>query len=140
MPYELSIASATRPCSRLSDTFTRCLNMQRALPYHRCRGWLRRWGQCMVETTEGRVAGLTFNRSVSLGNLLVILTMIGGAISLYIAHKEVIVSHELRIKYLELHTQNQLNTISTMTTTVFSIQRDIAVIKDRLEREQRTGK
>lgn len=83
-----------------------------------------------LEERSPKEGSLRFDRTISLGHLLTIATMIMGLTAAYSTYQVTVNDHESRIKFLE----RQLTITSDQMAIVWSIQRDVAVIKDRLER------
>lgn len=67
--------------------------------------------------------GLQFDKTINLGHVLTIITLIAAFTGAYTAYQVTITNHEDRITRLENQTNN-----------IWSIKQDVAVIKDRIER------
>ena len=79
--------------------------------------------------------GLRFDKTISLGHVLSIMTMMAGIGAAYAAYQVTIGNIEMRIQFLEAQSKSQMSTNIDLVSSMYNIQRDVAVIKDRLERK-----
>ena len=77
---------------------------------------------------------MQFDAKISLGNVLTLLTLVGGFIASYYAMKASIANHEWRLLALEDRVRVQWNTSANISNDINSIKQDVAIIRDRMER------
>jgi Tfp pilus assembly protein PilN len=85
-----------------------------------------------VEKTDGH--SISFDKRISLGNVLTLLSLLGILAGSYVTYRVTISEHETRIQALELSMQRQSSANSELSTMMYNIRQDVAVIRDRLER------
>lgn len=80
--------------------------------------------------------GISFEKSISVGHILTILSIVSAAVSLFVTYRVTITEHEGRLRTLEIQVQTQTATNSQLSTMMYNIRQDVAVIRDRLERSK----
>lgn len=93
-----------------------------------------------MQGLEGRPKeenGLRFDKSVSLGHVLTMAVMISGILTAYVTYKVTISDHASRIERLEKLMEMDVQSSNNQTRAIYDIQREVAIIKDRLERSSR---
>lgn len=77
---------------------------------------------------------LHFDRTISVGHIITVLTLISAFVGAYAAYKVTITDHESRLIRLETMVLQQINSNEAQNNSLWSIKQDVAVIKDRIER------
>ena len=84
---------------------------------------------------EGQVLQhFKFDKTISIGHVLMIATMLVAIGTAYATYRVTVTEFDHRIIYLENYAKSQTNINDSLTTNLNSISRDVAVIKDRVER------
>lgn len=81
--------------------------------------------------------GLKFDRTINLGHVLMIITMITAIAVAYATYRVTVSEYDHRIKSLERNAQGQSTLTRDLSQSLYTISRDVAVIKDRIERGQK---
>lgn len=80
------------------------------------------------------VYGIAFDRTVSLGHILTIMSIIGATIGGYVTYRLTIAEHDVRLRTLEAQMLHQINSNSELNVMMYNIRQDVAIIRDRIER------
>ena len=83
---------------------------------------------------QGVSNGLRFDKTINLGHILMIGTMVGAIVTAYATYRVTVNEYNHRLNYLEAHTKSQEVINNNLSSSLYNITRDVAVIKDRLER------
>lgn len=83
---------------------------------------------------EQGVSGFKFDKTISIGHVLMIVTMLAAIVTAYATYKVTVTEFDHRLTYLENHAKMQDVLNSSVSNNLYSISRDLAVIKDRIER------
>lgn len=111
------------------------LEMAASTPYHWPRSWVARGFRPMpVDTTDERQQHVSFDKRISLGNVLTVGAFLLAIVGNYVTYRVTISEHENRIAALELQLARQSTTNNELSTMMYNIRQDVAVIRDRLER------
>lgn len=78
--------------------------------------------------------GVSFDRTISLGHVLTIMSIVGATIGGYVTYRLTIAEHDVRLRNLEQQMQHQMDVYGSLNTMMYNIRQDVAVIRDRLER------
>lgn len=76
--------------------------------------------------------GMHFDKTITLGHLLIVLTIIIGGIGAYTTMRVQLSDHELRIEALEKRDER----MNDLVRWVYEIKGDLGVIKSRLDRNE----
>ena len=87
--------------------------------------------------SEPRKQGVTFNLSINLGHLLTIGTMLVTMGVAYSTYAVTVHSHDMRLRFLEAQVQSLVHVNAELTTNIYNLRQDVAVIRDRVERMPR---
>ena len=96
----------------------------------------RVWGWLMAVRDNGdaQPVRVNFDNTVNLGHLLIVGTVLASAISTYIALRITINEHDFRISRAENESKIQNTQLQNIQNSIWNIQSDVAVIKDRMNR------
>jgi hypothetical protein len=103
-------------------------------------GFFSRAGRAMIEDDEGNrinTHGISFDRTVSLGHVLTIMSILAATIGGYVTYRLTIAEHEARLVSLETQMRTQGAAYTELQVMMWNIRQDVAVIRDRLERQQK---
>ena len=78
---------------------------------------------------------LRFDRTLNLGHVLTIFTLLGTMGIAYATYSVTVAGHDLRLRFLEAQVSTLTNLNVELKAALASIKQDVAVIRDRLERQ-----
>jgi hypothetical protein len=76
---------------------------------------------------------VNFDLSINLGHVLTIATLLGTMGVAYATYSVTVHSHDLRLRFVESQVQSLVNTNKELTTTMYTLRQDVAIIRDRIE-------
>jgi hypothetical protein len=79
-----------------------------------------------------------FDWTINLGHVLTIAAVLGTMATAYTTYQVTISDHDARIRSLEKTSQSQDARMSEQSQVLYSIKQDLAIIKYRLEADDRT--
>lgn len=79
---------------------------------------------------------MKFDRTINLGHILILVGIIASAFSGYMTIRLTVDNHELRIESIERSISAQETINKNLTKLLWDIKRDVAVIKDRSDRDE----
>ena len=78
---------------------------------------------------------MRFDKTINLGHVMTIITLMAGMATAYTTYRVSMAEHETRIDRLEKISTSQISVGAEMTTNLFAMKQDLAIIKYRIERE-----
>lgn len=81
--------------------------------------------------------GVSFDRTISLGHVLTIMSIVFATIGGYVTYRLTIAEHEARLQNLEQQMAHQVLSDSDLRVMMYNIRQDVAVIRDRVERSSK---
>jgi len=90
-----------------------------------------------MQGMEGRPekkSGMHFEKTINLGHVFTIITLLGMGATAYTTYRVTVVEHDTRLSTLEKNFLLQMSRNNDITVTIYKMQSDIAVIRDRIER------
>jgi hypothetical protein len=88
-----------------------------------------------LEVEARKENGVHFDRTINLGHIMTILTLMVGMAGAYTTYKVSMTEHETRINRLEEITKSQISVGADITSNIYAMKQDLAIIKFRIERE-----
>ncbi len=85
------------------------------------------------------VAGVKFDKTITLGNVILMVGMAGSVVAFFTSTKISLAEHEIRLTRLERITDGLIQSDYTTSVNIGAIKQDVAVIRDRVERPSGGG-